>query len=52
MTYTKPTMDNFTKEEMDDWNTIEEESCRYTILGKEDDPSLLEVFDEAMKDKD
>ena len=48
----RPLMDNFTEEEMSDWDEIEEESCRYTVFGREDDPSLLEVFDEAMKDKD
>ena len=48
----RPLMDGFTDEEMEDWNEIEEESCRYTPMGRVDDPALMEVFDEAMKDKD
>lgn len=48
----RPLMDSFTESEMKDWESIEEESCRYTPLGRVDDPSLIEVFDEAMKDKD
>jgi hypothetical protein len=31
----RPLMDNFIEEEMNDWNAIEEESCRYTVMGRE-----------------
>ena len=33
-------------------NEIEGESCRNTVMGREDDPSLLEVFDAVLEDKE